>query len=191
MRRATISAALLGLGVLAGACDTDLSSRPQRPAPSEPATPAASDAPTSDDDAPGFVDDPAELDVDPAVAAKAKVLWDTRCARCHGPYGDGGGAAGKGLEPPPRNFHEGKWQAEAADAHIKKVILDGGAAAGLSPAMGANVDLRDKPELLEQLVVILRGLPHWRPAPTDSLDPAIDPKAPAPAKPANPTKPAE
>ncbi|MEZ4382968.1 MAG: c-type cytochrome [Nannocystaceae bacterium] len=181
MRRATISAALLGLSVLAGACDTDLTSKAQRPAPPEPALADASETPTGDDEAPGFIDDPAELDVDPAIAAKAKALWDTRCARCHGPYGDGDGAAGKGLEPPPRNFHEGKWQAEAADAHIKKVILGGGAAAGLSPSMGANVDLRDKPELVEQLVVILRGLPHWRPAPSGSLEPAIDPAAPAQA----------
>ncbi|MCA9638142.1 MAG: hypothetical protein KC420_19070, partial [Myxococcales bacterium] len=62
-------------------------------------------------------------------------------------------------------------EAAAADAHIKKVILEGGPSSGLSPAMTAHLELRDRPELLEQLVIILRGLPHWKPAPEGSLTP--------------------
>ena len=118
-----------------------------------------------------YIDDPAELGADPALAAKAKLIWEGRCAPCHGAYGAGSGPAGAALDPQPRNFHEGKWQRAAADEHIKKVILEGGPAHGLSPAMTAQLDLRGKPELVEQLVVILRGLPHWKPAPKDAPAP--------------------
>ena len=33
-------------------------------------------------------------------------LYAARCAACHGPEGRGDGAAGRGLEPPPTNFHD-------------------------------------------------------------------------------------
>lgn len=175
MRRPTLPALLAATLALA-ACD-DLSEPAKQATPPAKATPPTptptpgADADAQEDEAPGFVDDPAELGVDPAIAAQAKILWETRCAPCHGPYGDGKGPAGAALDPPPRNFHEGKWQAAAADAHIKKVILEGGPSSGLSPAMTAHLELRDRPELLEQLVIILRGLPHWKPAPEGSLTP--------------------
>jgi high-affinity iron transporter len=38
--------------------------------------------------------------------ARGRALYDTRCASCHGATGLGDGAAGKSLDPPPRNFHE-------------------------------------------------------------------------------------
>lgn len=176
----------VSLAVL-GACDGgDTITRPATPAHrAEGATPTPAPAPAAevDEDA-GYVDDPAELGVDPMLAAKAKVIWDTRCAPCHGDYGTGKGPQGAPLDPPPRNFHEGKWQRAAADEHIKKVILEGGPAVGLSPAMTAHPELRDKPELVEQLVVILRGLPHWKPAPKDSPGPsAPGPGAAGPSSP--------
>jgi len=156
MNTAARMSLLLSLCMMA--CDTD----PRDPQPSK----AIAGDPVPEltiEDPPGFIDDPAELGVDPAVAAKAKVLWDTHCARCHGPSGDGKGSDGEALDPAPRNFHRHAWQASAADEHIKKVILEGGAASGLSPAMAANVDLQGQPELVEQMVLLLRGFPHWKP----------------------------
>lgn len=112
---------------------------------------------------PEYLDDPAELADDPAVAARAKVIWDTRCARCHGREGHGAGKAGKGLATKPRDFHDAKWQADTPDEHIRRVIIEGGAAAGLDPAMANNEDLRGQPKLVDELVEVLRGLPHWKP----------------------------
>ncbi len=170
------STLLLSLSVALAACDTDLRDPPPRAAKvrGEPAV-----APPTAEDPEGFVDDPAELHVDPAIAAKAKVLWDTGCARCHGAYGDGKGSDGQALRPAPRDFHQRAWQTKVADEHIKKVILQGGTAAGLSPAMVANLELQSQPELLEQVIVLLRGFPHWKPPPPDSLDPAGAPRSPA------------
>lgn len=176
MRQAMTSTVLLCLGLGLAACDTDLRDSPR------PSTPAktAPEAQTVDDP-PGFVDDPQELNVDPALAAKAKALWDTGCARCHGAYGDGKGSDGKTLDPAPRNFHQRAWQANVADEHIKKVILQGGSASGLSPAMVANLELQSQPELLEQVIVLLRGFPHWKPAPAGSIDPGGAPVDPTPS----------
>ena len=36
-------------------------------------------------------------------------LYRTHCALCHGPKGRGDGSGAAGLDPPPRNFVEGKW----------------------------------------------------------------------------------
>ncbi len=183
MRWTTISAVLglcVGLGLGLGACDDD----PPQTMPSKGAA--------AIEDPPGFIDDPAEQHVDPTIAAKAKVLWDTSCARCHGPYGDGKGPAGEKLDPPPRNFHRRAWQASTADAHIKRVILEGGPATGLSPSMVAHIELQSQPELLDQVVLLLRGFPHWKPAPTGSLDAQGTPKpqlAPGPVHTPTPSPP--
>lgn len=39
--------------------------------------------------------------------AEARRLYAQECASCHGVNGEGDGAAARGLEPPPRNFHDG------------------------------------------------------------------------------------
>lgn len=139
-------------------------------APSRDPEPKA--APTDDDDTWAFIDDPAELGVDPGLTAKARVLWDTRCAHCHGIHG-GDGPSKKGFDPKPANFQSDQWQEANTDDHIRKVVLEGGERYGLSPAMGANLDLRDKPELMDEIVRLLRGFPYWSgrapvPAPHDA-----------------------
>ncbi|HGG56830.1 MAG TPA: c-type cytochrome, partial [Nannocystis exedens] len=171
MQWATISG-VFGLCVALGlgACDDD-----------PPKTTPSKQSPAPVDDPPGFIDDPAELHVDPTIAAKAKILWETSCAKCHGPYGDGKGPAGEKLDPPPRNFHRRTWQANTADEHIKRVILQGGPATGLSPAMVAHIELQSQPELLDQVVLLLRGFPHWKPAPAGSLDAHGEPLPTVPA----------
>ncbi len=41
----------------------------------------------------------------PPSLADGETLWRANCASCHGPSGDGQGPAGKGLQPPPADFH--------------------------------------------------------------------------------------
>ncbi len=40
----------------------------------------------------------------PELSARGKQLFSQNCATCHGAMGQGDGAGGKGLNPPPRNF---------------------------------------------------------------------------------------
>jgi len=97
----------------------------------------------------------------PSVAdarARAEEIFSTRCTTCHGPTGAGDGPGSKGLNPPPRNFHDAEWQTSVSDDHIRKIIQYGGAAVGRSPAMPGNPDLIAKPEVLDALVRHVRSL---------------------------------
>jgi mono/diheme cytochrome c family protein len=76
---------------------------------------------------------------DPVV--EANEIFTTRCATCHGATGHGDGPAGAPLDPHPRNFHDGAWQAAIDDAAIERIIRVGGAAVGKSAAMPPNPDL--------------------------------------------------
>ena len=81
-----------------------------------------------------------------------------RCSSCHGEAGRGDGAAAMVLNPKPRNLSDVAWQGSVEDAALKKVIVEGGAAVGLSSAMPPAVDLGSKPEQLDALVRHLRSL---------------------------------
>ncbi len=83
-------------------------------------------------------------------------LFKTRCAPCHGEMGKGDGPGAAALNPKPRNYTDVAWQSKVTDEDIKKTILYGGAAVGKSPAMPANPDLEDKPEL-DALVKTVRS----------------------------------
>lgn len=99
-----------------------------------------------------------EPEVDgPAVRAAAAEMWQTRCGNCHGLDGRGDGPSGRALEPRPRDFHDAGWQARVEDAHLRRVIIEGGAAHGLSADMAANPDLEDRPAIVEALVRTVRG----------------------------------
>ncbi len=86
----------------------------------------------------------------------ARDLFKQRCVACHGDGGKGDGPGAAALTPKPRNYPDKAWQASVKDEDIKKVILQGGAAVGKSPAMPANPDLEGKPEL-DGLVAIVRA----------------------------------
>jgi mono/diheme cytochrome c family protein len=94
---------------------------------------------------------------DPKVVAEAKQVWDAKCSTCHGPEGRGDGAAGAALDPKPRNFHDRAWQGRVKDDHLKKVIVEGGAAVNLSANMAANPELKDKPAVVDELVKKVRS----------------------------------
>lgn len=94
---------------------------------------------------------------DPAVVAEAQKVWKTKCVTCHGDKGVGDGPGAAALNPKPRSFKDRKWQMSTNDDRIKKVIVEGGAAVGLSEGMAPNPELKDKPEVVAELVNIIRS----------------------------------
>jgi hypothetical protein len=83
-------------------------------------------------------------------------MFNTLCATCHGQSGTGNGPGAASLNPKPRNYTDKAWQASVTDDQIAKTILMGGAAVGKSPIMPAQPQLREKPEVLAELVRIVR-----------------------------------
>jgi mono/diheme cytochrome c family protein len=61
--------------------------------------------------------------------------FQTYCSTCHGTAGDANSPAAQAMNPKPRNFTDAAWQNSVDDAHIEKVIREGGASVGLSPTM--------------------------------------------------------
>ncbi len=92
-----------------------------------------------------------------ALARKARSLYRTRCAACHGPRGKGNGPAAAGLNPKPRNLRDAKWQRSVSSRKISRVILRGGPSIGKSALMPPNPDLRKNRPLLKALVRLVRS----------------------------------
>lgn len=112
---------------------------------SEPARPRVAAAPTP----------PEPLEPDPA--ADARQLFRVRCSVCHGQEGRGDGPGGAALTPKPRVFTDSVWQDATKDEQLRAIIVKGGAAAGKSPGMPSNPDLEQKPDVVNELVKIVRG----------------------------------
>jgi mono/diheme cytochrome c family protein len=93
-----------------------------------------------------------------AAVAEANKVWNERCVTCHGPDGSGNGPGAAALEVKPRSFKDPAWQASVDNERIKKVVVEGGAAVGLSAAMAPNPDLKDKPAVQDELVKKVRRL---------------------------------
>lgn len=94
---------------------------------------------------------------DPAAVAEAQKVWNDKCVTCHGPRGMGDGPGAAALNPKPRTFKDPKWQQQTKDDRIAKVIVEGGASVGLSEGMAPNPELKDKPEVVAELVKIVRS----------------------------------
>jgi mono/diheme cytochrome c family protein len=133
---------LIGLVVGISGC-TSKDAAPAEQKSAEPA-PAPTPAPTAEP-----VGDP--------VAEGAAIFRD-RCTVCHGATGKGDGDGSAALDPKPRDFTLAEWQASVTDEHIHKIIVYGGSAVGKSPTMPANPDLDAKPEVVAELVKVVRGL---------------------------------
>ena len=88
---------------------------------------------------------------------KAHQMFETVCAMCHGMSGMGDGQAAANLNPKPRNYTDPAWQASVTDDQIRQTILQGGQAMGKSPMMPGQPQLKDQPEVLDELVKIIRG----------------------------------
>lgn len=101
----------------------------------------------------------------PTITAGAKVdqkdaaatYFKQKCVVCHGDHGAGDGPGSAALNPKPRAFGDATWQKSVTDEVIAKTIIEGGAAVGKDAAMAANPDLRGKPELVAELVKIVRA----------------------------------
>jgi mono/diheme cytochrome c family protein len=98
----------------------------------------------------------AEPAADPV--AEAQQIYKDRCTVCHGETGKGDGDGSAALDPKPRDFTLAEWQDSVTDDHIKKIIVYGGAGVGKAPTMPANPDLDAKPEVVAELVKVVRGL---------------------------------
>lgn len=120
--------------------------------PAAPATPAAPSA------APAVPAPAAEHPIIAEVGGEAANVFRTRCGTCHGLSGKGDGAAAQALNPKPRSFEDGEWQATITDDHIRTVIVKGGTAVGKSPLMAPNPDLEGKADVIDGLVKIVRGM---------------------------------
>ena len=91
------------------------------------------------------------------AADQAHAMFDTICATCHGADGTGNGPAAANLNPKPRNYTDPAWQASVTDEDIRKTILLGGQGVGKSPMMPGQPQLKETPEVLDELVKIIRG----------------------------------
>ena len=91
------------------------------------------------------------------AADDAKTLMADRCAVCHGDNGDGQGPSAASMNPPPRNFHDAKWQKSVTDETLAKAIVDGGSAVGVSASMPGNPDLADHPDVVAAMVKQIRA----------------------------------
>lgn len=94
---------------------------------------------------------------DPAVVAEAQKVWKEKCVTCHGNRGMGDGPGAAALNPKPRTFRDPRWQMQTKDDRIAKVIVEGGKSVGLSEGMAPNPELADKPEVVAELVKIVRS----------------------------------
>jgi cytochrome c553 len=89
-------------------------------------------------------------------ADEARNTFNTLCVTCHGTSGTGDGIAAANLNPKPRNYTDRAWQASVTDDQIRQIILMGGAAVGKSPVMPASPQFKDKPQVVDELVKIVR-----------------------------------
>ena len=94
------------------------------------------------------------------LAKEARAFFAARCVPCHGESGRGDGPTGKVIDPHPRNFTDRAWQASVTDAHIEKVILEGGPSVGKSPLMPAHGDLGSNRALLAAMRGVVRDFGH-------------------------------
>jgi len=90
-------------------------------------------------------------------AGEARSIFATRCAGCHGASGKGDGPTAASLSPGPRDYTDRTWQASVTDAELSRVIVEGGTAVGRSAMMPPAADLRDKPEVVAELVKMIRA----------------------------------
>jgi mono/diheme cytochrome c family protein len=91
-------------------------------------------------------------------AKRAKEIFASRCADCHGASGRGDGSMSGLFDPRPRDLTKAEWQDSVTDDYIEKIVLEGGPAVGKSMMMPANPDLKDEPQLVEAIRALVRGL---------------------------------
>ncbi len=91
------------------------------------------------------------------IPTASRQIFSQRCSVCHGMEGKGNGPAAAALAVKPRNYSDERWQDSVDDTRLRTIIVEGGPSVGLSPLMVANPDLKDKPDVVEGLVGLVRG----------------------------------
>lgn len=99
----------------------------------------------------------ATLKVPAAAKGEARGIYAQRCVSCHGSEGKGNGPASAALNPKPRSFADAVWQKKTTNEHLRKVLLGGGTAVGLSALMPGNADLKNKPDVINGLILMIRA----------------------------------
>ena len=92
-----------------------------------------------------------------AATRRAERIWVDNCQACHGEKGQGDGAAAANLNPRPRRMSDPQWQKQTTDAQLRRVIVRGGAAVGLSKSMPATPTLASDRAALDVLVKKIRA----------------------------------
>jgi cytochrome c5 len=145
MRKDWIGLLIVGSSLVVWGCTSkETAPAEQKAEPAEAAPSAAEPEPTE------------VAAADPA--AEAKEIFENRCTVCHGSLGKGDGPGSAALDPKPRDLTSAEWQGSVDDEHLRKIIVYGGSAVGKSATMPANPDLDAKPEVVAELVKLIRGL---------------------------------
>jgi mono/diheme cytochrome c family protein len=147
--RASLVLALLLAPSVLSACKQDPQPEPPKPAP-KPATPVVTATATATAAATAAA---GEL----PGGEEAQKLFKTKCIVCHGEKGEGNGTGAAALTVKPRNYTDGRWQKSVTDEQIETIILKGGGAVGKDPGMPANPELKNKPEVIQDLRKIVRS----------------------------------
>ena len=90
------------------------------------------------------------------VAFNAEETFVATCSPCHGTGGKGDGPAGAALDPKPANFTDAAFWATRDEAHVAKVIKEGGPSVGKSPLM-APFGGQFNDEQIAQLAAYVHG----------------------------------
>ena len=89
--------------------------------------------------------------------SESETMFNRKCARCHGINGNAKGPSSDSLSPRPHNYTDPAWQASITDDQIKEIIVRGGRNLGKNPAMPGNPTLKNRPEVLDGLVKLIRS----------------------------------
>lgn len=67
------------------------------------------------------------------LVAHGQKVYQANCAVCHGAEGRGDGAAGAGLNPPPRNLVEGNWKQGGTSVALFNTVTNGIPGTSMAP----------------------------------------------------------
>ena len=76
-----------------------------------------------------------------------KQTYETYCSACHGVDGKANDPGALAMNPKPRSFHDKAWQSKVDDAHITKIIKEGGPSVGMGASMPAWGAIIQDPEI--------------------------------------------